>query len=39
MLAESKVEAEAVARLRRRVRDVERPCVRVFVCMRAAHGK
>jgi hypothetical protein len=39
MLAASMVEVEAVARLRRRVRDVEKPCVRVCVNMRAAQGE
>lgn len=34
------MEAEvAVARLHRRERDVERPCVRVEICMRAAQGE
>jgi hypothetical protein len=39
MLAVSMVEAEAAARLRRRVRDVERPCVRAGGCMRAAQDE
>jgi hypothetical protein len=37
MLAGSKVAEEAAARLHRGVEDAERPCVRMYVCMRAAH--
>jgi hypothetical protein len=36
MLAVSMAAGEAVAGLRRRERDVERPCARVVVCMRTA---
>lgn len=38
-LAVSMAEVEAGARLRRRERDVERPCVRVERCMRLAQGE
>ena len=39
MLAELKAAEEDVVRLYRRVQDGERPCVRVYVCMRAAHDE
>ena len=39
MLAVSMAVGEAVARLHRRVRDVEKPCVRVEKCVRAAQGE
>ena len=39
MLAVSMAVEEAVARLRRRERDVERPCVRMGLWMRAAQDE